>query len=325
VLDGVEQIEFEVLIKGTPPKCEDKYVIFMQIYDPMGKELADHNERNSKGEKTATDEWVLNKVTIKKSDLLGTNAAVIRVFEMGKDVEYWAGHFGTKFADEKVTLKFSKSGSTDSDTNHIKHILGTRPLPSILPLCTNFSKSMGSKYFSWGKLLKSEIKYNNLNDCDWNCSYNNYVLSPSDFKKDAFKILLKDGITPSESVNCYPTSDVAYNGTHWLNVMGQIEAKQTSLVKLYKLDFNEIESFGQVKLRVVYYQGKQSKDVEVQLVIRDKEDKLHKVFLPRGSEESKGDQIQWSKYEDDLSKGKNLTFFHCFKSNITQYYLCLLN
>jgi hypothetical protein len=46
--------------------------------------------------------------------------------------------------------------------------------------------------------------------------------------------------------------------------MGQIEAKQTSLVKLYKLDFSEIESFGQVKLRVVYYQGKQSKDVEVQ-------------------------------------------------------------
>ena len=73
----MEQFEFEVLIKGTPPNCADEYVIYVKIYDETGKELADHNSRNSKAQKLATEDWVLHKVTINPSDLLNTNAATI--------------------------------------------------------------------------------------------------------------------------------------------------------------------------------------------------------------------------------------------------------
>jgi len=180
---SLDQLEFEVLIKGTPPKCEDLFVAYVQIYDAQGKELADHNSTNSKAQKKATEDWVLHKIIIKKSDLSSTNAAYIRVFEMGKDVEYWAGHYGTRFADEKVVLKFVESQPTTGNTNHIKHILGTRQLPNTLPLSTNFNKSMGNKIFIEGKLVKEDIKYNNLNDCDFNLSYNNYIV-PINFKSE---------------------------------------------------------------------------------------------------------------------------------------------
>lgn len=144
------------------------------IYDRHGTELVEYGSNNSKAQKKCTDKWVLHKISFNSNDFKSKDAASIVIFEAGKDVEYWAGHFGTRFAQEKLIFKFGSSSSNYENTNNIKHILGTKYIPSNLPLFTNFNKSMGNKYFINGRVQKSNIKYYNLNDCDLNLSYSNF-------------------------------------------------------------------------------------------------------------------------------------------------------
>ena len=125
-LNNCEQIIFEVWIKGTPPKCEDLYVLFMQVYDANGNELVEFGSHNSKAQKVATEEWVMHKIIFNSNDFKAKNAATISIFEMGKDIEYWAGNFGTRFGKEKLVFKFGDSSSSSGQTNHIKRILQTK-------------------------------------------------------------------------------------------------------------------------------------------------------------------------------------------------------
>ena len=237
--DNIECIEFEVLIKGTPPNWADEYVVFVQVYDDKGNELAENNSNNSKANKFATDSWILKKITIDRSQLKSTKIYKIWVFEAGKDVEYWAGHFGTRFANEKIILTFSDSNKDKNSTNHIKQILGTRYLPNILPLSTNFNKSMGESIYYQGSKIKSNIKYNNLNNWDFNLSYNNYCVSLN-FKEENKTNLASKMIDYDEElkgfltckVSAYATSDLAFNGTHCYEITGSLGSKECALVKV---------------------------------------------------------------------------------------------
>ena len=228
-----------MLIKGTPPNWADEYIVYVQAYDSQGNELADHNSNNSKANKIATNDWVLKKISINRNDLKSTNISKIWVYESGKDVEYWAGHYGTQFANEKITISFNNSNGINS-WNHIKKILGTRYIPSILPLSTNFNKSMGETVYFQGIKIKSNIKYNNLNNWDFNLSYNNYCV-PINFKAEAktnlaSKMIIYDSDLSEFNwcqVFAYPSTKLAFNGTHCFEIAGYLAQKEWTLIKVW--------------------------------------------------------------------------------------------
>jgi len=268
-LNGLDKIEFEVMIKGTPPKWEDEFSIFVQIYDSTGKELAEFNSRNSKAQKTSSENWVHHKVVITQKDLLGTNASKIWIVERGKDIEYWAGHFGTRFAQEKLALTFSESSVDSGPTKNIKKIFGTRKIPNILPFATNFNKSMGNKFYLNGHIIKKGIKYNNYNDSTY---------TPAIF---------------TGQLVANPTSKFAYYGTHCLEITGKLEKFYECQLKLHDTLFS-IED-GLFKISVVHFTENISQDIEISIGIEDSYNNMNTVTLDKGEETKLGDEeLQWS-------------------------------
>ena len=232
---------------------------------------------------------------------------------MGKDVEYWAGHFGTRFAQEKIIMRFS-GASNSTSSNHIKQILGTRHLPANLPLSTNFNKSMGDKIFVNGKLVKSGIQYNNLNDADFNISYNNYVV-PVDCSSEEKTAIAKgliesdssiEGFRTSKQVNAYPTSETAYNGTHCFEIKGKLDKNELALIKLYKTQYDNLK---ELNMSLVYCIKNNPKNVSFGLALRDSENKFSIMNVYQDNEandEAKAEDPEVLWFKEELPIPKNL-------------------
>lgn len=69
----------------------------------------------------ATGEWETHTLEIDFSTVdpkILSSLRYLRIAYMGKDVEYWQGHFGTRFRDQVVT--FSGKGGANSILRRIK-------------------------------------------------------------------------------------------------------------------------------------------------------------------------------------------------------------
>ncbi|CAI2373047.1 unnamed protein product [Moneuplotes crassus] len=275
-LENLEKLEFEVMIKGTPPKCEDLYTIFVQIYDSNGRELADHNSMNSKAQKVATEDWVFHKVVLTKKDLFGTNASRIIITERGKDVEYWAGHFGTRFAKEKLALTFSEGSSETGSTRNIKKILGTRKTPIHLPFSTNFNNSMGDRFYFEGKIIRDKMKFYNYNDCSY--------VAPTDH-----------GVLKTTA-----SQDFAYYGTSCLKIKGTLGPQEECKIVLHETDFNIPD--GEILIETLYAILKGREDLEISVCMQDSSQGHHYLPLIQ-TEEAKIDnkELTWFSNKQSLS------------------------
>ena len=87
---------FTVFVKGTPPKVEDEYRIFVEVKSEGGLCLNKFNEVNHQGVRVATGEWECINIRVNMSDLIKGIPHIIIITEYSKDIEYWAGNYGTR-------------------------------------------------------------------------------------------------------------------------------------------------------------------------------------------------------------------------------------
>lgn len=106
---------------------------------------------------------------------------------------------------------------------------------------------MGTKEYFNGKIIKTGIKHNNLNDCDYNLSYNNFCvildLKAEEKSSLASKLLSAEAsysdFCCSKSIAAYPCSETAFNGSHCFEVKGTLKPKELALIKIYKTYFED--------------------------------------------------------------------------------------
>lgn len=89
-----------------------------------------------------------------------TDGMCLRVIEEGKDVEYWAGNFGSRFKEENVVL---------STQNKVKNWISTIPIQPInitanQPYITYFNKGQGLNFYFMGNPIQKN--YDSLSDYD---------------------------------------------------------------------------------------------------------------------------------------------------------------
>lgn len=114
----------------------------------------------------ATSDWTphLLQIEFNKMSMEHRNSIRYAKFiEVGQDIEYWAGHYGTRFCREEMILK-----SNDPNKDMTKYLKTRRIME--LPIHTYFNEGQGEKFFADG-LPQSKYFYNNLNDFDYVLPY----------------------------------------------------------------------------------------------------------------------------------------------------------
>ena len=112
----------------------------------------------------ATAEWVSHCLTIDFSKIpmeIRNRVRYAKFIEAGQDIEYWAGHYGTRFCREEMILK-----SNDPIKDLTKYLKTRRIME--LPIHTYFNEGQGVHYWTDGVAQTKLPKvYNNLNDFDY--------------------------------------------------------------------------------------------------------------------------------------------------------------
>lgn len=114
----------------------------------------------------ATGHWTPHCLSLdfSKIDLDQKNRVRFAKFiEAGQDIEYWAGHFGTRFCREEMIIK-----SNDSNKDMTKYLKTKRILE--IPIHSYFNEGQGMYFFADGVKQTNDF-YNNLNDFDYGFAY----------------------------------------------------------------------------------------------------------------------------------------------------------
>eukprot|EP00002_Diphylleia_rotans_P028042 TRINITY_DN5651_c0_g5_i1.p1 TRINITY_DN5651_c0_g5~~TRINITY_DN5651_c0_g5_i1.p1 ORF type:complete len:987 (-),score=194.36 TRINITY_DN5651_c0_g5_i1:169-3129(-) len=155
-LDEIQpRIIAEEWFKGTGPNFRDLYYLKIQLKDQ------DHNiiQEFETGIQEAGEEW---KSIKKEFKCYGSGVRYIYWEDGGKDVEYWAGHYGTQLDGASLLIE-----NRDAQRGSIATKIEPRAVPTRLPFYTNFSQGVGQKYFrqgriervgQWGNLLEQEAQ-----------------------------------------------------------------------------------------------------------------------------------------------------------------------
>ncbi|ELR22161.1 Mannosyl-glycoprotein endo-beta-N-acetylglucosamidase, partial [Acanthamoeba castellanii str. Neff] len=134
---------------GGPPNCADLFYLKVELRDGDHKPLMSFDSTVL----TAVPEWRLVSST-----LFGFGPGVRYLYweDGAKDVENWAGHFGTKIAGAFLEFKWhpndqlARLGIRES----IASYLPEREAPCALPFYTNFDQGVGHRLFSAGELVR---------------------------------------------------------------------------------------------------------------------------------------------------------------------------
>lgn len=102
---------------------------------------------------------------------LASQKVIIRVIEEGKDVEHFAGNYGTRFRQDTLILGIPDISNANSWVNpahkehknsHLRN-LGIKSLP----FATSFNIGLGNNFYFEGKGIGKGISnYDYLSDCD---------------------------------------------------------------------------------------------------------------------------------------------------------------
>lgn len=215
---------------------------------------------------------------ITQKDLIdsGRNAARIIITERGKDVEYWAGHFGTRFAKEKLALTFSESSSKTGPSRSLKKILETRKTPVHLPFSTNFNNSMGERFYYNGRVIRDGINYHNYNDCSY--------VAPTEHGK----------------LKVQASQEFAYYGTSCLKVTGALLPQETCKVKLHETEFN-IED-GEILVKTQHCVPKGREDFTISVALEDTQGNSYSTTLSQVEDCKSSDfELMWTSTSDKLA------------------------
>ena len=108
---------------------------------------------------------------------------IIEVVCSGKDVEYWAGNYGTRFRREKVLFELASpitaatSEESKNASNYEKSLVtlfGTSKVPLTDHFSCFFQAGMGASYFIDGTPISAIGcgNYSNLSEFDWTLGFN---------------------------------------------------------------------------------------------------------------------------------------------------------
>lgn len=142
-------VSFGEWYAGGPPNCADLFYLKVELRDGDHKPLMSFDSTVL----TAVPEWRLVSST-----LFGFGPGVRYLYweDGAKDVENWAGHFGTKIAGAFLEFKWhpndqlARLGIRES----IASYLPEREAPCALPFYTNFDQGVGHRLFSAGELVR---------------------------------------------------------------------------------------------------------------------------------------------------------------------------
>ena len=91
-------VVFECEVVGTGPQFADEYEVEVELLNQSNQIVDIHKSGKRNCEKDGKPTQI--KVCLKPNEI----TKKIRVTLSGKDVEYWGGHFGTRFRNESITL-----------------------------------------------------------------------------------------------------------------------------------------------------------------------------------------------------------------------------
>ena len=99
-------------VAGTGPKFEDLYHLLIEFRNRKGEVV----HRVDEGQVTVAEEWRDIVVEYEVTRTSATSVSEVVITERAKDVEYWAGHFGTKVKAPVIMILYG-DGSESSDGN----------------------------------------------------------------------------------------------------------------------------------------------------------------------------------------------------------------
>jgi len=93
---SMRMITFSCEVMGVGPKFADKYQVVTELLNAQGQVI----EKRDSGVQDCRDDGLSKDI---KHELVpNQNACAVRVTCLGKDIEYWAGNFGTRFRNESL-------------------------------------------------------------------------------------------------------------------------------------------------------------------------------------------------------------------------------
>lgn len=160
-LPMLDLTEFDVCVEeeycGTGPNVNDLYQLRVTILNESGNEISSWNS----GELICSATWQVAKTIFLNVDL---SARSLRIQHGGRDAENWAGHFGAKMRNAKVSVitprriksKICEKSVNESADRFIDLVGGPRPAASSLPFSTSFNCGAGAAFFQDGRALSSK-------------------------------------------------------------------------------------------------------------------------------------------------------------------------
>ena len=90
-------------MKGTPPKSNDLFKVWVELFDVKGNLV--YTNKSPKGMEVTPEDWTRIEERIQLKELSKENKlGSLILYESGRDVEYWQGHFGAQFSCESIKL-----------------------------------------------------------------------------------------------------------------------------------------------------------------------------------------------------------------------------
>ena len=114
----------------------------------------------------ATAEWIPHILSLDFDKMPVDQKARVRYakfIEVGKDIEYWAGHYGARFCREEMIIK-----ANDPKKDLTKYLKTRRYME--LPIHSYFNEGQGMYFYADGIRQTCDF-YNNLNDFDYSFGY----------------------------------------------------------------------------------------------------------------------------------------------------------
>ncbi|CAD8149450.1 unnamed protein product [Paramecium pentaurelia] len=289
-------IQFNAKVKGTGPKFDDLYLIGIELYDRNNRCIASIDSFSTKVNKReiqfnvdsvniADDKWREHTLSIKTTD----DTQYVKFIEVGKDVEYWAGNYGTQFTGESMVYI-----SYDSNKDLLR-MLKPKTYQEF-PLQTYFNNAVGEAYYIDGQ-KNSHYKgyYDNLNDFDYSLCYPTKKIISQDIQDN-----WESSINFSDS----------WNGSSCIKIKGDLQVHKSFLIKLYK---TRIDPQGNINasINMKYFD---KKILQLSLVMKFA-DKGLQIFKPTKILTNKGwDIAQYT----ILNQGKSLKSVYLKIENISQ-------
>jgi len=265
---SINGIEFEVKVKGKPPKVNDLFCIFIQAEDENYNAIPCFDTQNHRNQRIATDNW--QNINIHLDLQKHQKTENIKICYSGKDIEYWQGNYGTCFAQETVRISYKGFTGGSVGAKSLVERFKYRRTYSEIPFGTFFNDGMGKRVFIEGNEIITN--YNNIADYDINTTY----MFQSRLPKNISEIIKDKNIISGAKVDlCY---EKAYNGNTSYSIKWLSNDKNSIFIqKFFKTEFSALENQDIIIISAINESNVYSLDAEIYWVLKLSDGKLLKL------------------------------------------------